>query len=209
MQLVSFCFYTLTMKIKKLLAAIFSVLSASAFSQQIALDSFNTKKLQINKRGMTVLASWGAANIAWGAIAKANASGSDKYFHEMNMIWGGINLGLSALGYIGSRKRQMLNTAATLQKQTAVEKTFLFNAGLDVAYIAGGFYLTEKAKNDLAKHDRYKGYGNSIVLQGAALLLFDGVMYLIHNKHGKQLYQNADNWHFTLTGNGAGLVIGL
>jgi len=197
------------MTIKKLLAIIFSVLSAGAFSQQIALDSFNAKKLQINNQGMMVLASWGAANIAWGAIARANASGSDKYFHEMNMIWGGINLGLSAFGYIGSRKRQMLNTAATFKKQTTIEKTFLFNAGLDVAYIAGGFYLTEKAKNDLAKHDRYKGYGNSIVLQGAALLLFDGVMYLIHNKHGKQLYNNAANWQIAVTGSGIGAVVKL
>lgn len=157
---------------------------------------------------MTVLGSWGAANIAYGAIARGNANGSDKYFHEMNMIWGGINLGLSALGYIGSRKREILNTAGTLQKQMGLEKTFLFNAGLDVAYIAGGFYLSEKAKNDLSKRDRYKGYGNSIVLQGAALMLYDGVMYFIHNQHGKQLFGNKFKWQVAATGNGIGLVVG-
>jgi len=178
-------------------------------AQQNFTDNFNAKKQLINKRGMIVLGSWAAANIAYGSIARSDASGSTKYFHEMNMIWGGINLGLSALGYIGSRKREMLNTAGTLQKQTTVEKTFLFNAGLDFAYIAGGFYLTEKAKNDLGKGDRNKGYGNSIVLQGAALLLFDGVMYLIHTNHGKQLYQNAGNWQLGITGSGVGVVVRL
>lgn len=197
------------MKVKQLLTVIFCILSVNGFCQQAVLDSFNVKKMQITKRGMTVLGGWAVANIAYGSIARSDASGSNKYFHEMNMIWGGINLGLSALGYIGSRKRELLNTAGTLQKQAAIEKTFLFNAGLDVAYIAGGFYLTEKAKNDLAKHDRYKGYGNSIVLQGAALLLFDGVMYLVHNKHGKQLYKRAGNWQVGISGNGVGVVLRL
>lgn len=197
------------MKVKNLLAACFSVFTLHAAAQQSAPDSFNVKRLQINKQGMTVLGSWGAANIIYGAIARTNATGADKYFHEMNMIWGSIDLGLAALGYIGSRKRTPVTTASALQKQTALEKTFLFNAGLDVAYIAGGFYLQEKAKNDLSRHDRYKGYGSSIVLQGAALLLFDGVMYVIHNKHGRQLYQKSNHWQLVFTGKGVWVTVGL
>ncbi len=195
MAVKTFCFFVLMLFFK------------SSEAQQNFADSFNIRKQLINKRGMAVLGSWAIANIAYGGFARSGAAGSIKYFHEMNMIWGGINLGLSAFGYIGSRKREMLNTASTLQKQAAVEKTFLFNAGLDVAYVAGGFYLTERAKNDLAKHERLKGYGNSIVLQGAALLLFDGVMYLIHSRHGKKLYEKGGNWQLAVVGSGVGVVM--
>ncbi len=63
------------------------------------------------------------------------------------------------------------------------------NSGLDVAYIAGGLYLHEKAKSSSQNHDKYKGYGQSIMVQGGALLVFDAVMYAMHIQHGKAMYK--------------------
>lgn len=125
----------------------------------------------------------------------------------MNMLWGGLNAGLATLGYLGSRKKQALDGAGTLRSQATVEKTFLFNTAMDIAYIAGGFYVKEKSKNTASNPDRLKGYGNSIVLQGAALMLFDGVMYIVHNRHGKQLLSDKFQWQLAATGNGFGLVV--
>ena len=188
------------------LLVLFLVTTFTGYCQSDNNKIFNQQKQQLIRNGMLVLGSWGLANMAVGAIANANTTGSDRYFHQMNIIWGGINLGLSTLGYFGNRKKEMLNTGETLRQQGIVEKTFIFNAGLDVAYIAGGLYMTEKAKNQPLNHDRLKGYGNSIIIQGAALLLFDGIMYAVHSHHGKKLYQQT-GLQLAVTGNGIGMVV--
>jgi hypothetical protein len=112
-----------------------------------------------------------------------------KYFHQMNLIWGGsVNFFIAGPGYLGTRRRSTnLSLPASLKQQTVIEKTFLFNAGLDLAYLAGGAYLIEKGKNN-GSPDKYKGYGKSILLQGVALLLFDVIMYATQNRHGKKLF---------------------
>jgi len=60
--------------------------------------------------------------------------------------------------------------------------------GLDIAYLAGSAWFLEKANNS-TNPDKYRGYGKSILMQGAFLLLFDAVMFTTHNRHGKKLYK--------------------
>jgi hypothetical protein len=178
-------------------------------SQLIKPDNFNQQRVKITKQSMVVLGSWAAANIIYSGIAAGSAKGSDKYFHQMNLIWGGINLTLAALGNFGTKYNGGVSYVESLKKQIGVEKTFLLNAGLDVAYITGGFYLKERSKNNIDNKDRNRGYGNSIIMQGSALLLFDGIMYFIHQKHGQQLYQLADKVQIGMTMNGIGCVLKL
>jgi hypothetical protein len=54
-----------------------------------------------------------------------------------------------------------------------------------------------------------KGYGESVMLQGGVLLLFDGIMYSIHNNHGKKLNKMAEKLILTTTDFGVGLVLKL
>ncbi len=171
------------------------------------IDKFNKEKIKITKQGMKVLGAWGGANLIYSGIALSAATGSDNYFHRMNMIWGGVNFTLGTLGFLFTKNKDGADYGESMKKQIALEKIYLFNAGLDVAYVAGGFYFKEKAKNDIARHDRYKGYGNSIIMQGSALFLFDGIMYLIHQKHGKQLYKLSENIQVSLTGKGIGCIV--
>ncbi|MDQ2752861.1 MAG: hypothetical protein M3R72_07545 [Bacteroidota bacterium] len=110
----------------------------------------------------------------------------------MNLIFGGVNVALASASLFFSRHASGLSYGQALKKQTSVEKIFLFNAGLDVAYVVGGFYFMERKSGNVEIQDRNQGYGKGIVLQGCALFLFDGIMYLIHQKHGKQLYKLAD-----------------
>lgn len=70
-------------------------------------------------------------------------------------------------------------------KYILLEKIYIFNFGLDFAYIASGFYLREKGKSTVNMNtaDQLKGYGTSIVIQGAFLLLMDGVMIRLHHRN--------------------------
>ncbi|HVD99263.1 MAG TPA: hypothetical protein VNB90_13730 [Cytophagaceae bacterium] len=179
---------------KKFTFLIISVLLVSnafqAFAQtQEDLNTFNKERLKIQKTGMGVLGAWAVGNIAVGVVGAETTSGSVQELHKMNIIWNGINLALAVPGYIGASKGKYdLPFRKTYKEQVGAEKTFLFNGGLDVAYILGGLYLVEKSKNatDLSKHNRYLGYGNSIMFQGAFLALLDITMYNIHKSHGKR-----------------------
>jgi hypothetical protein len=84
-----------------------------------------------------------------------------------------------------------------------IEKTFLINGGLDLIYITAGLYCLEKG-NNTSNRDKYKGYGNSLLMQGGSLLLFDAIMYIINVNHGKQLYKLLDKIQFS--GNAVGVI---
>lgn len=194
---------------KIILAAGSFLLCKMVFSQQQNLSDFNLQRKKISKNGMLVLGSWAAANVVYGSIASSQSSGSTKYFHQMNAIWNGVTLGLVAVGHFTAKNEGSLSLAGSLKQQAAVEKLFLLNAGLDVAYIAGGLYMRERSKNSTSKPERLKGYGESIVLQGSVLLLFDAFMYAIHNGHGTKLYKIAEKVDVAATANGVGVVVSL
>ena len=194
---------------KQIAIACICILSVTAFAQQTNLTAFNKERERINRTGIKVLAGYSAASIIYGSIAAGQATGSNKYFHEMNAIWNGITLGITGIGFFTAKKEGILSYTESLKKQHNVEKLFLFNAGLDVAYIAGGAYLKERSKTTTKNALRLKGYGESVMLQGGVLLLFDGVMYAIHNRHGKSLQKMGEKIQLTTTVNGIGLVVKL
>jgi len=166
------------------------------------LDGFNNERLNLNKKGMLVLGSWAAANIVLSPILANSSSGSEKYFHQMNGYWNGVNLIIGGLGYYTALKTDPngLSMSQTLKEQHKLEKTLLFNAGLDLAYIAGGFYLQERAKNTISNADRLQGFGQSLVLQGGFLFAFDVAFYLVQKNHGAKLFPLVDNLAIHPTG---------
>ena len=194
---------------KQIATAYICILSITAFAQQTNFNTFNKEREKITKTGIKVLAGYSVANIIYGSIAAGQATGSNKYFHEMNAIWNGITLGITSIGFLTAKKEGTLSYGESLKKQQRIEKLFLFNAGLDVAYIAGGAYLKERAKTTIKNPLRLKGYGESIMLQGGVLLLFDGLMYAIHNSHGKALAKMGEKVQLGATANGIGFIVKL
>jgi hypothetical protein len=110
-------------------------------------------------------------------------------------MWNTVNLGIAVFGYmnaINSNSVEMTNLQI-LKDYASLQNFLLLNAGLDVAYIMTGFFLKEKSKNS-TKKDILKGYGNSLLLQGGFLLLFDVVLYFIHQINANiLLYPNLEN----------------
>ncbi len=154
-----------------------------AFAQipPTGLTDFNEWRLQRQKNGMLVLGTWAVGNIAIGAAFSSRKEGSAKYFHQMNAGWNAVNLGIAALGYLGAAKSDPASgdLFLSIQEHHKIQKILLFNAGLDVAYMMGGAYLIERSKNTSKLPERLKGFGQSIVLQGGFLLLFDLAQYAV------------------------------
>ena len=146
-------------------------------------DQF-TASLHLRNAGMYTLGSWAAGNLLVGGIGYFQSSGHWQRFHEFNVAWNTVNLGLAIAGLY--QTRQLDPTGMSLQAMAAsqirTEKILLFNAGLDVGYVATGFYLLERSKNSIKHGARLKGYGRSLILQGAFLFAFDALLYYLMNR---------------------------
>lgn len=184
------------------------LLSPIAWGQETVLSDLNQGRLKVQTTAMWVLSGWSVANIVYGGIAASQTTGSTKYFHRMNLYWNVVNLGIAAPALIGSL-RQKNNLQSTLDESIeelhGIEKVLLFNIGLDAAYMMGGLYLLERAKNTTDKYDRFKGFGQSTVLQGGFLLLFDATSYLALRKSHRKAAEILKNVQFT--GQSVGVVI--
>jgi len=161
--------------------------SLTLSAQSTTLEQFDEKRLDITRKGMYTLGSWAVLNMAVSGVALTNSDGSAARFHEMNLYWNVVNAGLAGASLLGMRKYESPTSPyGILQEQYKIEKLLLVNAGLDVAYIAGGLYMRERAKNSETRADMWKGFGESVMLQGAFLLVFDVVLHQIHVSHRKK-----------------------
>jgi hypothetical protein len=126
------------------------------------------------------VAAWGGANavgglaLVWGMRRSGRPAGW--HFGAMTAGWGVVNVGIAAIG---------LSTAAppapTAEAVLAAERRFhdilLFNLGLNVAYSAVGATMLGAGYRDVTGADRWRGFGTSLILQGAGLLVLDGLAF--------------------------------
>ena len=144
---------------------------------------------RILRNGMFVLGGWAATNIAAGSIGVAASDDPIlRGFWEMNALWNSVNLGLAGGTLIATSRRSdpTGETALSLPEYRLeshrLEKILLFNAGLDLGYMALGGWLWERGSRGYGLEgsgvsaERLQGWGQSLVLQGAFLLTFDLVM---------------------------------
>ena len=151
------------------------------------IDNFNTKRHNNDKNLMIGLGSWAGANlIGSGAGWILSNKEQSKHFHQMNVMWNIVNIGIAIPSYLKAKKsKSNLSFFQTYDEQRRTEKTFLINAGIDIAYISSGLILNSESKYHKDKSALLKGFGHSLILQGSFLLIFDWVSYSIHNKNYK------------------------
>lgn len=153
-----------------------------------ALRDFNDERIALTQKGMQALGYWSIGNIATGLFFRSQTDGQTKAFHTMNAGWNLVNLGIATAGYIGLKKQRpsRFDLQETIREQYNMQKVLLFNAGLDLGYMVGGLYLRERAA--VADNpDQLRGWGNSILLQGGFLFVYDGVMAYLHSRRNKKL----------------------
>ena len=163
-----------------------SLLHATSGSCQ--LQQFNEQRCNIDKKLMLSLGSWASANIIGSGIGWATTENEEhKYFHQMNVFWNAINIGLAIPGYIKARNgKSQLSLFKSLEEQRKIEGVHLVNAGLDLAYISSGILLRNKQPKNSKEEKQFRGYGNSIIIQGGFLLVYDWIGYMMHRRHAKK-----------------------
>jgi hypothetical protein len=155
------------------------VLSNNCISQ--TQDTWNLKQQKLNKAGMYSLLSWSGVNIGTGIVGNYALTGERKYFHQMNAMWNVVNLGLATSGLIQERKRDLhAPDSVWMNSNKRFQRIFAINTALDFVYMGTGAVLTQQDS------ERMKGYGKSLVVQGAFLAVFDGIMWYRHKHQCKQ-----------------------
>lgn len=178
------------------------ILSTNGYSQEIETN-YLEKKIQIEKRSMATLTGWAGLNIVSGSIGWATTNDESKYFNQMNVAWNIVNLGI-ALPSLLRKHPTDLSDEEIVKQQHTIEKVLLLNVGLDVAYVTSGFLLKEMSKNNPNNYHRYRGYGNSLLLQGGFLLVFDIIQFAVHQQHRKKSGDNLSSG-LSLSKQGIGL----
>jgi hypothetical protein len=154
---------------------------------------FDKLRIQHQKHGMIVLGSWAGLNMGSGLILRNNTLGATKYFHEMNVLWNSVNLVIALNGFAQTQKEQPATSPfKILDKQLRLEKNLLFNAGIDVAYSMAGLWMLERANQmqTQEKRDRLRGYGRSLIMQGAFLFAYDLGFFLVENNSSRGLRES-------------------
>jgi hypothetical protein len=157
-------------------------------AQEITPDDLDQRRNSINATGMLTLGSWAVANIGLNTVLYFNTEEDIRYFYQMNALWNVVNLGIAGLGYYGSiRATPSRDIFSAVDTQYRLEKVLLLNAGLDTAYMMTGLFLMEYSKTTTTNPARFRGYGQSLLLQGGFLLVFDLVMYSLQRGSRKLL----------------------
>jgi len=220
---------------KKLCTLILLVVSCHAFAQQDSLKKYNAERVRITSNGLEYLGGWGLLNLGtgaylnWGTGSKtitatindmygnpvqvperiSKLSPELKYFGQMNTVWGSINFVTALIGYTGTQndKNKKLTAAQSLAEQERIQKIFKVNMYLDVVYIGAGAYL--KLAGDSRNSPEMKGYGESVLLQGGFLLLFDGLMLHAEKTHGDKLRNFLEKHPMTFDGKRVGIIFNM
>ncbi|GAB2608789.1 DUF6992 family protein [Belliella aquatica] len=183
---------------------LFAITLVQAQDVPTKLTEFNQVRIDYNKSGMIILGSWALGNIALGGIMAGRTAGETKAFHQMNIYWNTVNLAIAGFGYYSAMNEVPSSEFwETMNAQNSIEKILLVNAALDLGYMAGGLYLLERGRR--LDKDQFKGFGKSVILQGAFLMSFDAIKYVFHNIHGKELPTIMN--HIGITPNGVGLLM--
>jgi hypothetical protein len=173
-----------------LFIVLFFIISCHVFSQHTDLADISVKYFQDQKSGMWILGTWGVGNMMVGGIGMSRANNPElKAFHQMNFGWGLVNSVIAGFGYYSAMNGHMGidQPMDLLMDNQKLKSILLLNTGLDVAYMATGLYLMEKSKNSLENADRFKGFGKSLIMQGAFLFAFDLGMYFHFQSQDKNI----------------------
>lgn len=128
--------------------------------------------------GMKLLGGWALANIVTGSLGRSQTTGTTRYFHEMNAGWNAVNLTIASVALMTLPDVSTWTLEQGFQEASRLDNILLFNAGLDLGYMALGYALIERGKR--LDSSRLQGYGQSLILQGAFLFVFDLAFAYFH-----------------------------
>ena len=161
-----------------MLNQVFTICLLFIYSSSQAQDStlIHTKFYNRQATAMTILGGWAGLNLVASPLIKTKSMYSWPHFHQMNFNWNIVNAGIASFGFISAKKKSKLEwtNLSLAQERRKLQKILAINIGLDLCYMLVGSLLIKNAsKLDDSSKNRNMGFGNSLIVQGAYLFIFD------------------------------------
>lgn len=127
------------------------------------------------------VALWGALNLIAGA-ALFGASSREEHptrraFGLQTAGWGAVNLGIVGWALLAGAPEPATTLSGALAAEDRWAHILLVNLGLNVGYMAVGTALAVAAGRGLDSGPTVKGHGAAVILQGAGLMVLDGLAW--------------------------------
>ena len=126
--------------------------------------------------------AWGLANaLGGGALYLFADSEADPWRRAFGMqagAWGVINTGIAVVGLVSGPGEVTAEWAEAVGAENGYADVLLVNLGLNVGYAAVGATLWAASGRGVANSEAWRGHGQALILQGAGLLVLDGIAYV-------------------------------
>jgi hypothetical protein len=138
-------------------------------------DTLLRERLLAHQRHMMlVLGSWAVGSVVIGGYQALRGDRFVRFVGYQNLAWGAIDGAIALYGVRDLVRKRSGPERDWGAEARAFRRLLLLNAGLDVLYITAGAFLLWQGKDA-----RWRGTGLGIVIQGAFLLLLDGIGYVL------------------------------
>ena len=188
-------------------------LAASAAAQPSEVGALSAALRADQQAHLWRVGAWGVANAVGGAalvLASDRETQPGRWaFGLQSGAWGVVNVGIAAFGLAGGPGEVTADWAAALGAENGYADVLLVNLGLNAGYVAVGGTLLAVAGRGVSTPDAWRGHGAALVLQGAGLMVLDGVAFLGTRGRLDALVEIASRAEITTTATGVRLTVGL
>ena len=143
------------------------------------IESLVAERQASQRRHLWRVGAWGSLNFLGGA---ALMLGSDRQrqaarwgFGLQSGLWGAVNLGIAGVGLLSSSGSPTSVYGDAVSGERNYHDVLLLNMGLNVAYAAVGAAMVVAGYRDVRSAASWRGHGLALILQGAGLLVLDGI----------------------------------
>jgi hypothetical protein len=164
-------------------------LACPLYTQQLDWERYDQGTLQLARTHALIFGGWAVANFGSGLALMGRGEKALKHFHQMNAAWGAVNLSIAIFFYLHPQQWMVAGEdwLQTMRTQRHVERILALNIGLDLAYMALGCIMLQQSRISDKNPDLWRGFGASLIMQGAFLFVQDLVFYRLHLAHARQL----------------------
>ena len=164
------------------LSLLFTFITIYTQSQSVKADSLliHNNFFQNQQASLSLLSGWSIANLTISPYATNNLFNpktQEDHFHQMNFMFNVVNGAIAGFAHYEVNRRSKLSwTLSNIdQQRKKAIKSIKINMGLDLSYVISGLILNNLSTQNKNNTIQFKGYANSLIIQGAYLFIYDAI----------------------------------
>jgi hypothetical protein len=167
-------------KIKFLALFTFAFLFAQSQIKKVDSLLVHNNFFHNQQASLSLLSGWSVANLALSPYSSKNLFQpieKNDYFQQMNFMFNVVNGAIAGFAHYEVYRRSKLSwSLSEIEQQRKKARTSIkINMGLDLSYILSGILLNNISPKNPNDINQFKGYGSSLIFQGAYLLIYDAI----------------------------------